>query len=387
MTFFDLSIFENLRTSTDAYSNSKLIDFDITSDAQHLADLKLETNQLQKTLTKEQKSLTKKKDENSFLTDLVGTFPQEDNFDPRSDSFFHRLRSYEAEYERLDSEKDGLKSTINNTKNQINSIRHKNQRCKQKISELQDQLNATNNRKQHYIDILANANSSHCFVSEKVTELENECELIKSNIKEKAEQLKRISPKDVEFLHQQKLALEQEIEKSQLALTDIKKRERQQKTKLAIAMKKQKNVGPYQYNTSNWMSERVNYLGKIKKMREEKISLQKFEKSNQRMTEMNEKQKEMLNFTEDEIKSSIIAEMRTFVFVKSEFYEDTMETEKEYTEELKEELRDINQSMAEILQFRSSTLDMLKRQEEIATISDRIGILTEELTDIRSELM
>ena len=387
MTLIDLSLLNEIRPSTDAFLNERLIDFDITSDSQHLNGLKKEEKQLQLKFQNQQESLQKKKDENLILLDQAKSFQNDENFNPNNGTFFNRLRSYEAEYERVTSEISSLNTTILDMKNQVGVARARHKTLKQKVNGLQDKLDSANERKKHFISLLDEITESHDVMTQSVEELESQCELIKSRIKKKAEELKKISPQDTASLTIQKRTLENELKEKKEYLSNLESKERQLKNSMAVTMKRRKNVIKGQTSPINWMSERMSYIAKIKKAREEKMSLQKFEKSTQRMSEMTEKQKDEFNFTEEEIKYALIAEMKTFVFVKSQFYTDTMETEIEYTEELQQQLEELNASIAQIQKFRNSTLALLKKQEEVVAIGDRISILTEELTDIRSNIM
>lgn len=387
MTLYDLSLLEEIRPSKDALINERLIDFDITTDSHHLNGLKDKESQLQKKYQSQQDSLQKKKDENLILLDQVKSYRNDENYNPNGGDFFHRLRSFEAEHERVVSEISNLNDTITNLRNQIGVARARKKTLTQKINDLREKLNSANDRKRHFVALLDEITESHDTMTQSVEDLENQCELIKSRIKKKAEELKKISPQDTATMTIQKRALENEFKEKQAYLIDLKNKEKQQKSRMAVTLKKRKNLIKNQTSPINWMSERVSYIAKIKKAREEKMSLQKFEKSNQRLTEITEKQKDEYNFTEEEIKYALIAEKKTFVFVKSQFYKDTMETEKEYTEELQQQLDEINESIAQIQKFRNSTLALLKKQEEVVSIGDRISILTDELTDIRSNIM
>lgn len=387
MTLIDLSLLNDIRPSTDAFLNERLIEIDITNDSQHLDGLKNDEKKLQLKFQKQQDSLQKKKDENLILLDQVKSFQNDENYNPNNGTFFNRLRSYEAEHERVTAEISNLNTTILDLKNQVGVARARHKTLNQKVNSLREKLDSANERKKHFIALLDEINESHDTMTQSVEELENQCELIKSRIKKKAEELKKISPQDTATLVIQKKALENEFKEKKAYLANLEYKEKQQKSAMAVSMKKRKNVIKSHTSPINWMSERMSYIAKIKKAREEKMALQKFEKSTKRMTEMTEKTKDEFNFTEEEIKYALIAEMKTFVFVKSQFYNDTMETEIEYTEELQQQLEEINESIAQIQKFRNSTLALLKKQEEVVSIGDRISILTDELTDIRSNIM
>ena len=253
MTLIDLSLLNEIRPSTDAFLNERLIDFDITSDSQHLNGLKKEEKQLQLKFQNQQESLQKKKDENLILLDQAKSFQNDENFNPNNGTFFNRLRSYEAEYERVTSEISSLNTTILDMKNQVGVARARHKTLKQKVNGLQDKLDSANERKKHFISLLDEITESHDVMTQSVEELESQCELIKSRIKKKAEELKKISPQDTASLTIQKRTLENELKEKKEYLSNLESKERQLKNSMAVTMKRRKNVIKGQTSPINWM--------------------------------------------------------------------------------------------------------------------------------------
>ena len=383
----ELSILDDLRPSKDQYAEENILDLQIGRSYYDLTSMKTEENRLQLDLQKQQKNLEKKKNEYNSLKSDVEELKVKENFNPNKGTFFNRLRSYEAELERVNSEIQLLESSITRMKDLINGEGARKKKLVKKIDEIQEKVDTENERTKHYIAKLNEANEQHVELTQNVEELGNECELIKERIKKKAEEIKKYSPHDAAMITVQKKSLEDEIREKQNRLESLKKQEKQIKARSAISSKRRIRDLKSKSSTSNWLSERMSYIARIKKAKEEISSLQKFERSNVRLSEITEKQKEDFNFTEDELKLAILAEAKSKEFHTSAFYDETVETELEFREELMQQLEEINQSMAQIQDFKGSTLDLLKKQEEMAVMNDRMDILRDELTDIRSELM
>ncbi|OHT07883.1 hypothetical protein TRFO_23748 [Tritrichomonas foetus] len=383
----DLAILEEIRPSTDQFANELILDKEISNEFYSLQGLKTEENRLKMTLQKEQKNLQKSKNDHKILKTDLKHLKNDENYNPNRGGFFTRLRSYEAEYERITSQIDGLKSTIIMLNDQIKAARLKNKKLSQKVEDSNDKLANENERTNHFVTLLNDLNESHQQLTVDVEELGNECELIKARIKRKAAELRKFTPNDAAIINMQKKTLQNDLKEKQDYLTDLKFQEKKQKSKNLVSTKLRNKDIKSRSSTTNWMSERMSYIAKIKKAKEEIRHLQQFERSNKRLTEITEKQKDELSFTEEELKNTILAEIKSKEFHKSQFYEETVETELEYREELMEQLAEIDQSMDQIAKFRVSTIDLLRRQEEVATMGDRLDILKDELTDIRSDLM
>jgi type II secretory pathway predicted ATPase ExeA len=131
------------------------------------------------------------------------------------------------------------------------------------------------------------------------------------------------------------------------------------------------------------MSERVALIGRIKRARAEIGQMRNRERSAVRATENISHR----TLTDAEIRNAIIAEIESLPQSVSQFYEDTMETEREYQTELRHDLEDIDRAIRQAETNSNSVLELLRRQDAIAVQTDRIGGLKLELDDLRSQLV
>lgn len=306
---------------------------------------------------------------------------------PKIGSFFHQLRSLEAEQERLASERDVLQAQIRHVKGAISETAARRKRLSNQSETLGGQLSEGETRVSNLSATIEQQSSQLLALNQQLIREKQDCEDVKSKVKELAMELQLFTPEQMSLLVAQRNALEDELRAEKERLGDVAAKVTKASTGQRRSEKNRANQVKAFESPAMWMSERAAYLAKIKKARSALEQIKNRERGVTKSNETAEARTAAMNFTDDEIKRAIMAETNSIPQDVSQFQKDTLTTETSYKAELEEQIAELKKSLAQIEEYGGSIMTLLKRQDSIAMQSDRIDALKSELGDLRAQLM
>lgn len=381
-----LLIIEQIKAEEQAASNNVILSHKIAIKEEQLNRLKSEKEKLTQRLKSLGDILEIKQEKNNLLSENKKHMDRS-KFSDRRTSFFRILRCLEAEIERETGRRDGMKSENNNLRGGVSEFTALRKRQMRQISQLKDQSQeATARTTKLEADVKAKAGTL-LDLNHRLGQLETACEDVKERVKAKAMEMRAMNTEgDVAQLVTQKKLLEDSITEAKNKLQQLKAAHQKSTFQRHIGRKQQLRVMKEISSPVAWMSERTALIGKLKKAKADLEQLRNRERGMVRATETVEKKMQDLNYTDDEIKAAILSEMATFKTELSPFQIESLELEKAYHEELSQKLSEVLKSMALVEQYHQNVMVLLRRQDAVATIGDRIGALKNEWNALKQQM-
>jgi chromosome segregation ATPase len=372
-----------INSGTEEHIDTQMFNYQVAAASLSISHLTAQEHVLGEGLASLNESLEREK---SHLPEGEPTQPDL-ALPPKIGTFFHQLRSLENEQERLASERDVLQAQIRHVKGAISETTARRRRLSNQSGALRGQLSEGEARVSHLSATIEQQTSQLLALNQQLIREKQDCEDVKSKVKALAMELQLFTPDQMSLLVAQRNALEEELRAERERLGDAVGRVTKAATGHRLSQKNRANQVKALESPGMWMSERAAYLAKIKKARSDLEQLKNRERGVAKSNETSDARTAAMNFTDDEIKRSIVAETNSFPQDVSQFQKDTIKTETNYKAELEEQITALKKSLAQIEEYGGSVLALLKRQDSIAMQGDRIEALKTELGDLRAQLV
>jgi hypothetical protein len=134
------------------------------------------------------------------------------------------------------------------------------------------------------------------------------------------------------------------------------------------------------------MGQRAALVSKVKKARQELMSLENRERGVVRSTQQYQSRLDVIGYDLRDVKAAIIAETNSFPQEPSTFLVHSMAVEKRYTEKLLKQIEEFDTVGKTVSSFTSEAVEVMTFDEEVAANQRRLQLLTEELKSLQSQL-
>lgn len=381
-----LVIIEQIKAEEQITSDNVVLSHKISIKEDRLNRLKSQKEKLTQRLHLLEEVLAIKQERNNLLSENKKNMDRS-RFSERHTSFFRVLRCLEAEIDRETARRDGMKSEINSLRGGVSEFTALRKRQMRQVSQLKGQSQEATARTTKLESDVREKAATLLELAHTRGQLESDCEEVKARVKAKAVEMRSLNTEtDLGRLVAQKKLLEDSVAEAKNKLQQLRSAYQKSTFQRNIGRKQQLRVMKEISSPVSWMSERTALVGKLKKARADLEQMRNRERGIVRAEETVEKRMQDLNYTDDEIKAAITAEIGTFKTELSPFELESIELEREYNEELNQKISEILQSTALVEQYHQSVLVLLRRQDAIATIGDRIGALRNEWNGLKKEL-
>ncbi|EAY00493.1 hypothetical protein TVAG_317780 [Trichomonas vaginalis G3] len=300
--------------------------------------------------------------------------------------FFDQLKILEAETEYIDATLEARRKNINDLKSHLSASNSQLKRLETQISELNDTLEKTQKTEHERESAIKILKQKIFDADDEYNRTQDICENLKVEIQNQADEMKEISPEAMELLVLQKDTLIEEVRKGQEEVNKLEARSKQNQSKYAAQDNFQQKKLDKEASPLVWMSERNSLLIKIKKAQQELAQLNQRDRSANKTREKTSQLAEESQYSEDDVKKALYLELQEIMNQQDTFMEDAIETETNYREELKNQIKEIDQTADSINSFKDGALDLMKQHNTIASGKDRLELLRQELHDLKSKL-
>lgn len=311
--------------------------------------------------------------------------PDLQNFNLTGD-FFEQLRILEAQNEIIGAKLSGLKLGNVDLQAEVQSNINKTRILQKQNFELQEKVaNLKELHEKRKSDIKEQEDRNVKLQAEE-EQLKSECIQIKEETRKKAEGLKAMAKNAAEDIFAQRQLLITTIAERKAELEKNKEMERDNNFSSFLNEKKRTSSMKTQ-SASNWMSERISLVGKIKKAKDKLLELSRHTNVHSRKNvQLKSPILKKDTLSDIEIKKALVLEIDALKNYKFDFLDQSIRSEKSYNNSLVRELAEINNYSDKIEKFRISNQEMIEKQNNTQENVRRLNLLTEELKSIKSQL-
>lgn len=300
--------------------------------------------------------------------------------------FFDQMKILEAETEYIDATLEARKKNIAVLKSNLASNQALLKRLQDQIHEQTTALEHTQKEEDERQSTIKMLKQKICEADDSYSHSSEACESLKEEIKNQAEEMKTISPEAMEMLVLQKDTLVDVVRKAKEEKRKLKQQRKHVETKCLVQDNMQQKRLDKEASPLVWMSERNSLLIKIKKAQQELTTLNQRDRSANKAKDKNAQKIEDFPITEEDVRKALLLELRELEAKEDLFLEEAIETEKNYREELKKQIAEIEATSESINSFKDNALLLMKQQNTIVSGTERLDLLRKELQELKSKL-
>lgn len=300
--------------------------------------------------------------------------------------FFDQMKILEAETEYIDATLEARKKNIAVLKSNLASNQALLKRLQDQIHEQTTALEQTQKEEDERQSTIKMLKQKICEADDSYSHSSEACESLKEEIKNQAEEMKTISPEAMEMLVLQKDTLVDVVRKAKEEKRKLKQQRKHVETKCLVQDNMQQKRLDKEASPLVWMSERNSLLIKIKKAQQELTTLNQRDRSANKAKDKNAQKIEDFPITEEDVRKALLLELRELEAKEDLFLEEAIETEKNYREELKKQIAEIEATSESINSFKDNALLLMKQQNTIVSGTERLDLLRKELQELKSKL-
>jgi len=317
------------------------------------------------------------KDNRDFSVEFKGSL----HSDNANLGFFDQLKILESKEEHVSAQIAAIRQNNQEMTNEISSLSAKQRKLIMQLEDTKNEIGSKQTLRQERISYRNQIYESIMQKESTIEETEMACNNLLNEITQKSDELQHINNESFSVLLEQKNGLVDQVRIKSEQLQSLMNTEKQLQSKtesLDTQRKKQisKKVSPME-----WMNERQSYQIKIKKAREELNQLNDREKSLSKSLNRSSSLKASVNWNDDDIKKALVLEEKSVSSLSLKFLESTILTEKHYQDDILNEIKRIDDTIATIQGFKESVVDQYYECDRNNRLND---VLKVELNEIKA---